>query len=91
MVRKSYGKMRGSRLKLRSGRKLSINKYIQKFGINEKVHINLVPSSPMPHPRFQGKTGIIREQRGRGYVVEINDAEKSKTIMLRPEHMRPVG
>ncbi|MDI6721709.1 MAG: 50S ribosomal protein L21e [Candidatus Aenigmarchaeota archaeon] len=88
MVRKSYGKMRGTRLKLRSGQKLSITKYIQKFNVNDKVHIGLVPSSPIQHPRFQGKTGIIKEKRGNSYRVEINDGRKSKYIFLRPEHLK---
>jgi len=91
MVRKSYGKMRGTRLKLRSGRKLSINKYIQEFEIGKKVHINFVPSSPIQHPRFQGKTGIIKEKRGKAYVVEISDIGKSKCLTLKPEHMKNVG
>ncbi len=79
------------RLKLRSGKKLSINKYIQEFGVNDKVHINLVPSSPMHHPRFHGKIGIVTEKRGSSYVIEINDMGKAKSVTLRPEHIRPVG
>ncbi|MBI2579941.1 MAG: 50S ribosomal protein L21e [Candidatus Aenigmarchaeota archaeon] len=88
MVRKSYGKMRGSRLKLVSGRKLAITSYIKKFSVDEKVHVNLVPSSPFRHPRFHGKTGRIVERRGNSYGVEINDSGKLKTVFLRPEHLK---
>lgn len=89
MTRKSYGKMRGCRLKLRAGRKPSITTYLREFKQGEKVHIDLVPSSPLQHPRFQGKTGMVEERRGNSYKVSVDDIGKKKFVFLRPEHMNP--
>lgn len=91
MVRKSYGKMRGSRLKLIAGRKLAITNYIKEFKVDEKVHVSLVPSSPFRHPRFHGKTGRVIEKRGNGYGVEMNDSGKMKMVFFRPEHLKAAG
>ena len=59
MVRKSYGKMRGTRKKLKSRGKIPINRYLAKFKKNDIVHINIVSSSKFQHPKFTGRTGKI--------------------------------
>ena len=43
----------------------------------------------MPHPRFQGRTGVVVGQRGRAYIVQIRDGGKIKTLFVRPEHLKP--
>ena len=45
----------------------------------------------MPHPRFLGTTGRIVERRGRAYVVQIRDGHMTKTLLVRPEHLKPPG
>ena len=88
MVQKSYGKMRGTRQKMRVKRKTPINAYLQKFKPGEHVHIDIISSSPLQHPRFQGLTGVILEKRGRSYVVQVKDGNKLKQFFSRPEHLR---
>lgn len=88
MVRKSYGKMRGTRKKLRNKKKPSINAYLKVFKKGEHVHIDLVTSSPLQHPRYQGKTGEIIEKRGRAYAVSVRDGKARKTVFMRPEHLK---
>ena len=44
----------------------------------------------MPHRRFQGKTGTIAGVQGRAYVVSVSDGDMKKTVVARPEHLRPV-
>ena len=43
----------------------------------------------MPHRRFQGMTGTIESKQGRAYVVSFSDKNKKKTVIARPEHLRP--
>ena len=88
MVQKSYGKMRGTRYKLRHPAKLGLTAYLKKFNEGDSVHIDFVSSSPIQHPRFNGKTGKIIEKRGRSYVVEIYDGSVRKQIFARPEHLK---
>ena len=44
----------------------------------------------MPHRRFQGKTGVITGTQGRAYVVSVKDGNMQKTVVARPEHLRPI-
>ncbi len=87
MVRKSYGKMRGTRQKLRVKEKLGMTTYTKSFEIGDKVHINL-KTGKIPHPKFHGSTGEIIGKMGRGYIVAVRDKKAVKKIMLRPEHLR---
>jgi len=88
MPQKSYGKMRGTRKKLRLGEKPSITKFLQKFAPGDAVHIHFTTSEKIQHPRFQGATGKVIEKRGRAYVVQIRDGSVLKNLFVRPEHLK---
>ena len=45
----------------------------------------------MPHRRFNGKTGVITGKQGRAWVIEVKDGNKQKTVVSRPEHLRPLN
>ena len=87
MTRKSYGKMRGSRKKL-AAKRISINRFLENFDVGEHVSIDIYSGSAFPHPRFHGKTGVVKQRRGSGYAVQIHDGRKAKTLFLKPEHLR---
>lgn len=93
MVKKSRGTRRGTRRKLKRGRKdkFTVAPYLRTFEINDSVVIKLNPSSQkgLPDPVFEGKTGRIRERRGRSYVVELMIGKKAKKVTARPEHLIP--
>ncbi len=91
MVRKSYGKMRGSRFKMQVRKKPTLNRYLSKFDVGQVVYVHYLPSSPLPHPRFQGLTGRVVEKRGNSYGVAIKDGNKSKMLFLKPEHLKKEG
>lgn len=92
MVVKSHGARRRTREKFRSPDKLTVNKLIRHFSIGQSVALKVSSNSQggVPFRRFHGKTGKIVEQRGRAYVVEINDINKKKLVISRPEHIRAV-
>lgn len=91
MVRKSYGKMRGGRKKLKLRKKLSVTPYMRQFEEGQKVHISIISSSRFPHPKFQGMTGTVCSRSGRTYVVEVREGNALKKVYLRPEHLVPAG
>ncbi|KYK34507.1 MAG: 50S ribosomal protein L21e [Theionarchaea archaeon] len=69
----------------------SLSRILQEFDEGQFVHIDIEPSihKGMPHPKFQGKTAVVKEKRGSSYVLEIKEGSKRKTIIARPEHLRP--
>lgn len=93
-MKASKGFRRGTRrrLKRRAGEKFKVADFLRNFRPDERVAIKLNPSSHkgMPHPRFEGKVGKIREKRGNSYVVEVMVGNSKRDIIARPEHLKRI-
>ena len=95
MVRKSHGYRHGTRSLLkkspREKGKLGLSRLLHEYQPGEKVIIKIEPSvqKGMPHKRYHGKVGIIKERRGRAYVVSVTQGDAVKEIIVRPEHLVP--
>ncbi len=95
MVRKSHGYRHGTRSLLkksiRERGKLGLSRLLREYEPGEKVIIKIEPSvhKGMPHKRYHGKVGIIKEKRGRAYIVEVTQGDAVKEIIVRPEHITP--
>ncbi len=94
IMKASKGFRRGTRrrLKRKTREKFKVEDFLRKFKTDERVAVNINPSSHrgMPHPRFEGKVGRIKENRGDSYVVKISVGKSSKNIISRPEHLKHV-
>lgn len=96
MVTRTKGLRRGTRNILskskRERRRLFIGRVMHSYEIGEKVAIVLdgAQQRGMPHRRFQGRTGEITGKQGRAFVVSVYDGNKEKTVVARPEHLRPI-
>ena len=68
-----------------------IGRVLHDYKMGDKVVIKIDSSTHkgMPHPRYQGKIGVIEEKRGRAYVVKMVEGGKIRTIISRPEHIKP--
>jgi large subunit ribosomal protein L21e len=88
MVRKSFGKMRGSRYKMKLDRKPTVNKFLQKFNVGDKVVIDVSTGKNFVHPNFQGFTGTVISQRGQSYGVQVREKRATKTVYMKPEHLK---
>jgi large subunit ribosomal protein L21e len=93
-MKNSKGKLCGSTRKLAKERsergRPPVTHYLQEFLPGERVHIDIVSSETggMPHPRFQGKTGVVKKKQGKSYVVEITDGGASKCLIAAPVHLK---
>ncbi len=96
MVKASKGFRSGTRSCLRKKyyeKGLSrITVALQKFDIGDRasVIIDAGVHNGMPHPKYQGYTGIIIGKCGRAYILRIYDNRKSKKLIVRPEHLNKV-
>lgn len=56
----------------------------------DKVDIKIESSQQkgQPHRRFHGKVGEILYKQGNAYVIKVNDQNKEKQVILRPEHIQ---
>lgn len=96
MVKRSHGFRQGTRNKLkkspRTRGKLAMTKLYRNFELGNKVAIKIEPSfhKGMPHPKYQGKTGIIFGKRKNVYEVHVKDGGKIKTLLSAPVHLSPL-
>ena len=94
MAKASRGFRTGTRRKLKKGlrEKFNVETYLQEFKEGDRVIINIDPASQksMPHSRYHGKAGIVKEKRGRGYVVSVKLGNKPMELTTKPEHLRGV-
>jgi len=68
-----------------------LGRMLHKYNIGDKTVVKIDSSvhSGMPHIRYHGKVGIVAEQRGKAYVVEITEGGKTRKLIIRPEHLVP--
>lgn len=92
---RSHGERKKTRYKftkaLRARGFSPVSRAIQDFEVGQKVHIDIDPSvhKGMPYRRFQGLTATIVGQQGRAYLLEITDGGLKKTVISRPQHLKP--
>ena len=92
-MQSSKGKMRGSRGLRKNHRERGmppVNRFLQEFETDDRVHIDIAPSEHggMPHPRFRGRTGVVKGKQGKAYRVEIQDGGKAKTFLIPAVHLK---
>ena len=94
MVTRKGGVRRKTRYKFtkekRQRGKISMTKYFQAFSAGDRVLLDVEPAvqKGMYHPQFMGKAGVVKGQRGRCYVVTINDLGKEKKLIVHPVHLK---
>ena len=94
MTRFGKGLRTGTRRKLASSKrkKFKVEPLLQEFRDGQRVAVRHDPSSHggMPHIRFKGRIGVIKEKRGSAYVLGMRIGKKEKEVIARPEHLKPV-
>ena len=94
MVRRSKGTRSKTRrlLKKRPRQKgsPSTTRVFQAFEVGEKASIVIDPSvqKGQPHHRFYGLTGTVTGKQGKAYLLEVKTGNKTKTLIVRAEHLK---
>lgn len=95
-MKRSKGQRQGTRSILRRRKsersRLNISRVMHDYQEGDRVAIVLDGGQQkgMPHRRFHGRTGFIQEARGRAWVVAVKDGNMQKTVIARPDHLRPL-
>ena len=95
-MQRSKGQRQGTRRILRKGRhqrgRISIARIMHEDAEGDRVAIILDGGQQMgmPHRRFQGRTGFIQGRQGKAWVVAVKDGNMQKTVVARPEHLKPL-
>ncbi len=91
MTTSGRGFRAGTRRKLASAKrkKFKVEPFLQVFKPGQRVVIRHDPSSHggMPHIRYKGKVGVIRDTRGSAYVLDLKIGRKERELIVNPEHL----
>jgi len=96
MVRKTAGFHRKTRHKLRKWRSktppVTISRMLQILHVGDRVVIDIHPSiqEGRPHPRFNGRVGVVVGTQGAAYKVKIRDGKAEKILIVLPIHLKRV-
>ncbi|MEM2321152.1 MAG: 50S ribosomal protein L21e [Candidatus Bathyarchaeia archaeon] len=73
--------------------KSPISRLLYEYRPGDRVVISIDPSvhKGMPHHRYQGRVGVVVGKRGRAYEIEVTQGDAIKTIIVRPEHLKPLA
>ncbi|HLP79280.1 MAG TPA: 50S ribosomal protein L21e [Acidobacteriota bacterium] len=70
--------------------KLSIRRFLQGLNVGEKVVLKSQPTyqQGMYFRRFHGKIGTVLGKQGDCYLVEVDNFDTKKTILVHPAHVK---
>ena len=69
-----------------------MSRILRTYEAGEKVCVKIDSSvhRGMPHRRYHGRIAVIKEKRGRAYVIKLKIGSKDKNLIVRPEHIKPM-
>ncbi len=72
--------------------KISLTRYLQTLKEGDRVVLKAEPAiqKGMYFRRFHGKIGVVKNQVGKCYHVEIKDGGKQKLVIAHPVHLKKV-
>lgn len=94
MVRRSKGYRSKTRALFRKSPrergKVGLSRLLRTYNPGDRVTISIDSSvhKGMPHRRYHGRIGIVKERRGRSYIIEVSEGKQTRTLIARPEHIR---
>jgi len=89
---KSHGYRRRTRSLLKSREKRGLSSVLRKYSPEDRVVVKINPSEVkgMPHRRFNGLVGVVKEVGRRTITIEVPVGNKAKTVIARKDHVVPL-
>lgn len=89
---KSHGYRRRTRSLLSGSRKRGLTSLLREYELNDRVVIKIDPSQVkgMPHRRFNGLVGVVKQVNRRVVTLDVPVGDKVKTLIARKEHIVPL-
>ena len=96
-TKKPSGRSHGFRYKSRSVLTKSATRgvsfLLRQYNVGDRVLIQIDSRQhkAMPHRRYHGKVGSIKEVGRRSVVLNVKLGDKTKTLITRFDHIKPFG
>lgn len=65
---------------------------LREYSPEDRVVVRIDPSQVkgMPHRRFQGLVGVVKDTGQRTVTIQVRVGNKAKTVIARKEHIVPL-
>ena len=96
-TKKPSGHSHGFRHKSRSVMTKRANRgvsfLLQEYKADDKALIKIDPRqhNALPHRRYHGKVGVVRNVGRRAITLDVKLGKKTKTLITRLDHIKPFG
>lgn len=89
---RSRGYRRRTRSLLKKRSSIGLSRLLREYNPSEKVVIKIDSAQVkgMPHRRFNGLVGVVRDVGRRALTVDVQVGGKVKTVIARKEHIVPL-
>ena len=89
---RSKGYRRRTRSLLKKKGSHGLSRILREYKPDQKVVIKIDSTQVkgMPHRRFNGLVGTVRETGRRAVIIDVNVGDKVKTVISRKEHLVPL-
>lgn len=66
---------------------------LRRYSTDDRVVVRINPTEVkgMPHRRFNGLVGVVKEVGRRTITIEVPVGNKAKTLIARKEHVAPLA
>ncbi len=89
---RSAGFRRRTRSLLKKRGSVGLSRVLREYSPSQKVVIKIDSAQVkgMPHRRFNGLVGVVRDVGRRALTVDVQVGGKVKTVIARKEHLVPL-
>ena len=90
---RSHGFRHKSRSVLKKDGPRGISFLLREYKVDDRVLIQIDSRQhkAMPHRRYHGKVGIVKEVGRRILILDVKLGDKTKTLITRFDHVKPFG
>ncbi len=96
-TKKPSGRSHGFRYKSRSvltkNASRGVSFLLRQYNVGDRVLIQIDSRQhkAMPHRRYHGKVGSVKEVGRRSVILNVKLGDKTKTLITRFDHIKPFG
>ena len=89
----SHGFMHKSRSVMTKDEVRGVSFLLRDYNVGDKVLVIIDPSQHkgLPHRRYHGKVGTVKEVGRRTLKLAVKLGKKTKTLITRLDHIKPFG
>ena len=66
---------------------------LREYNVGDRALVTIDPRQhkALPHRRYHGKVGIVKEVGRRTVILNVKLGDKTKTLITRLDHIKPFG